>query len=113
MSKKNKNIINVENDNIDIILKKSNKLILLDFWASWCNPCKIQLSIIEEIYIEYYKKIEIYKINIDYNKNTVLKYNIKSIPTIFFFKCKKLLYKTNGIKNKKDLCNLINKFSEF
>ncbi|UDG80467.1 thioredoxin [Candidatus Annandia pinicola] len=109
MSNKNSNIINITNNNLDKILKKSKKLLLIDFWATWCNPCKLLSPIINEISYKYIKKIEVYKINIDENKDTVSKYNIKTIPTIFFFRNNKLLYKIYGIQTKSNICSLIDK----
>lgn len=109
MLNKNNNILNITNNNLDIILKKSKKLLLIDFWASWCNPCKLLSPIINEISNEYIKKIEVYKVDIDKNQDIVSKYDIKSVPTIFFFKNNILLYKIYGIKTKNNICSLIDK----
>ena len=64
-----------------------NKLpVLADFWATWCPPCKIIGPILEEIAGEYDGRVVICKIDVDQNQALAQKYNVRSIPTLFFFK---------------------------
>ena len=65
---------------------ESDLLVLVDFWATWCSPCRLVTPIIEELAKEYDKKIKIGKINIDENPKIPTHYGVMSIPTLMFFK---------------------------
>ncbi|MCR3755264.1 MAG: thioredoxin 1 [Candidatus Westeberhardia cardiocondylae] len=96
------NIIIVNDENF---LKKFHYkgLFLIDFWATWCNPCKMMMPILEEISNEFYKKITIAQVNVDENPKTTSKYNIRSVPTLLLFNNGKIIEKKIGYLSKDKL----------
>ena len=86
MSTFNTNDENFEND-----IQESSSLVLVDFWAEWCGPCKQIGPILEQIAKEQESKIKVIKINIDENPQTPQKYGVRGIPTLMLFKEGKLL----------------------
>ena len=84
----NTNIIDVnESDFNDLVIEASiNKLIVVDFWAPWCGPCRMVAPIVEEISKDFEGKIKVFKLNTDENPNVASQYGIRSIPTLMIFK---------------------------
>lgn len=77
-------------------------IVLVDFWAEWCGPCKMQLPILEKISDEI-PNIKICKINVDENTDLAVKFGIRSIPTMMVFKNGEKVEQFVGLKNKKEL----------
>ena len=77
---------NVTDENFETEVIKSNKPVVVDFWAEWCGPCKMIGPILEEISKELIDKIKIVKIDVDNNNQTAMKYSIRSIPTLMVIK---------------------------
>jgi len=76
----------VKDSNFETEVLKSDKPVLVDFWAPWCGPCKAIAPAIEELATEFGGQIKIAKCNVDENPATPGKYGIKAIPTLLFFK---------------------------
>lgn len=84
------------------ILAKKN-VALIDFWAEWCGPCRMISPIVEELANEYHGKATIGKVNVDDNAEITLKYGVRSIPTLLFFKDGELADRHVGATSKKVL----------
>lgn len=80
------NIVHTTDATFDRDVLKSEKPVLLDFWAEWCGPCKMIAPILDDIAKEYGDRVTIAKINIDENPGTPPKYGIRGIPTLILFK---------------------------
>ena len=79
---------------------KNNALVLVDFYASWCMPCKMLSPIIEEIAKEYEGTVVVCKIDIDENEELANEYNIMSVPTVIIFKNNENVEEIIGLNNK-------------
>jgi thioredoxin 1 len=82
----NENLLEVSDDNFSQEIEKSEGVAVVDFWAAWCGPCQIIGPIVEELATEYAGKVKVGKLDVDANINTATKFNVRSIPTILFFK---------------------------
>ncbi len=80
------NVLVITDTSFDAEVLKSEKPVLVDFWAPWCGPCKAIGPIIDELAVDFGDKIKFAKCNVDENPLTPGKYGIRSIPTIIFFK---------------------------
>jgi len=80
------NIVHTSDADFEQDVLKSDKPVLVDYWAEWCGPCKMIAPILDEIAKEYGDKVKICKLDIDANQATPPKYNIRGIPTLMLFK---------------------------
>lgn len=89
---------------------KSDKLVVIDFWAEWCGPCRMVGPIIEELATEYADKVVIGKVDVDNNDEITSKYGIRNIPTILFIKNGEIVDKQVGAAQKATFVEKIDKF---
>ncbi|VFP85534.1 thioredoxin TrxA [Candidatus Erwinia haradaeae] len=101
-------MIHLTDENFDSIILNTEGLILVDFWAEWCGPCKMIAPILDEIDVEYKEKLIVAKFNVDQNSNTTPKYGIRSIPTLLLFKNGLLLDTKVGVLSKSNLSEFLN-----
>ncbi len=80
------NIVNISDAQFDSEVLKSDKPVIVDFWAPWCGPCKMVAPRLEEIAKEYDGKVKIAKINVDDEREWAGKFGVMSIPTLMLFK---------------------------
>jgi thioredoxin 1 len=78
--------LTISDDNFETEVLKADKPVLIDFWATWCGPCRAIAPIVEELALEYNGKIKFGKLDVDDNQDTAIKYGVRSIPTILVFK---------------------------
>ncbi len=78
--------IHLTDDTYDEVVLKSNVPVLIDFWATWCGPCRMIAPIIEELAIEYEGKLKVCKLDVDNNQKVAMMYGIRSIPTVVIVK---------------------------
>ena len=81
--------------------------VLIDFYATWCGPCKSQLPIIKEVAKELKGKVKIIKIDIDKNQQLAHKYKVKSVPTLALFRFGKVIWQAAGMRTKNQILNII------
>lgn len=79
-------VVHVTDHNFDEQVIKGKGLILVDFWAEWCGPCRMVGPILDELAAEYEGQVTIAKLNVDENRQSSARFGIRSIPTILFFK---------------------------
>jgi len=89
------------------LLKKEN-LVLVDFSAEWCGPCKTLAPILENVKAEIGDKAKIIKVDVDKNQNAAQHYRIQGVPTMILFKKGKQVWRESGVKSQGELVNLIN-----
>ena len=98
-------------DNFEQEVLKSEKPVLVDFWAPWCGPCQMMGPIISELAKEMGEKIKIGKMNVDENHATSEKYGIMSIPSIKIFKGGRAVKEFTGVQSKESLKEELGKIS--
>ena len=83
--------VTVTDDNFATEIEGADTLALVDFWAAWCGPCWMVAPIVEQLADEYDGKLKVGKVDVDLNQRVASKFNIRSIPSILFFKDGKLV----------------------
>jgi thioredoxin 1 len=96
-------VISVSVDTFDKVVLQSPNLVMVDFWATWCGPCKIIAPVVEELAKEYAGKVDFAKVNTDENPDLASRFNIRGIPTLIFFKGGKVLDQVVGAVPKGQL----------
>ena len=100
-------VVAVSDGEFDSSVIQCDKPTLVDFWAEWCQPCKMLAPTIEEIAGEYDGRIIVSKLNVDDNPVTAKKFGIRGIPTLLLFKDGQVVQQMVGIKSKDDIKKII------
>lgn len=99
--------VKITTTNFEQEVLQSQIPVLLDFWADWCDPCRMAAPIIDEIASETAGKVKVGKVNVDTDIELAQRYRIASIPTFLVFKNGELAEKAIGLQSKEDLMNLL------
>ena len=99
--------MNITSKNFEEEVLKSDLPVLVDFWASWCGPCKMMTPVVEQISKDMNGKAKVCKVNIDEEQNLAMEYGIMSIPTFLIFKDGKVVNSAVGVRDKQELINLL------
>jgi len=97
------NVSTVTDTSFEQDVLKSEKAVLVDFWAPWCGPCRSIAPVIEEIASEYAHKLKVAKLNVDENQLTASRYGVMSIPTLILFKDGKPAERLIGYMPKEEI----------
>jgi len=100
--------INVNSQNFEEEVLKAQLPVLVDFYATWCGPCKMIAPVISKIAEEYKGKVKVAKINVDDENELAMKYQIQNIPTLILFKDGKTVGSLIGLNSKSEIENMIN-----
>ena len=101
--------MNVTDKTFEKEILQSDKPVLIEFWASWCVPCKMMEYVLLELDDDYDGKIKIAKLNIDRNRKVPRRYDLTGVPTFMTFNGGKAIEKRVGAQSKKDLEKMIEK----
>lgn len=102
-------LIHLTDSNFDDEVLKSEKPVLVDFWAPWCGPCRAIGPVVEELAAAYRDRVKVAKINIDENPKTATVYGVMSIPTLVLFKGGSVMEKLVGLVPKGRIEDIIKK----
>lgn len=80
------NAVEVKDDTFATEIEGHEGLAVVDFWATWCAPCRMIAPVIEQLAVEYEGKVKVAKLDVDNNQRTAARFNVRSIPTLLFFK---------------------------
>jgi len=104
-----KNTLEFTDQNFEAEVLKSDKPVLVDFWAEWCGPCRMIASAVEAIAGEYAGRAKVGKVNVDENQSVTSRYQVRSIPTLLIFKDGEIKEQYSGVTSKDHIIKMLEK----
>lgn len=99
--------MDVTDDTFDVEVLQSPVPVMVDFWATWCGPCRMVSPIVEELAKEYAGRLRVRKVDVDRQQGSAAKYDVRSIPTLLFFKAGRVVDQIVGAVPKKTIVEKI------
>ena len=99
--------VEITDANYEELVMKSDKPVLVDFWAEWCGPCRQMGPTIDAVADDYAGRVKVGKLNVDENGQTAMRYNIRGIPTLLLFKGGKIVEQKVGAVGKTDVAKML------
>ena len=103
------NVQKFTDGDFDTTVLKSDKLVMVDFWAEWCGPCKRLAPAVDALAVDYNGRMTIGKLNVDENPDTTIKFNVRGIPALLLFKGGQVVDQVVGLVPKDDIKKVIDK----
>ncbi len=100
-------IVNLTDQDFNTQTKDAEQPIFVDFWATWCGPCRMLAPVIEELASDYEGKVQVARLNVDENRTTAEKFEIFSIPTMILFKGGNEVARIAGFRPKRDIARFL------
>lgn len=100
-------VLRITSENFEEEVTKSNVPVLIDFWASWCGPCKMMSPVVEEIAQELGTSVKVGKVNIDEEPNLASSFGVMSIPTFVVVRSGKVEASLVGVRDKQDIIKML------
>lgn len=99
----------VELSGASFAAETANGVVLVDFWASWCGPCRMVSPIIESLAEEYDGRVKVCKVNVDEENSLAAQFGIESIPTVMIFKDGSVCERVVGVRGRDEYCEMLDK----
>lgn len=97
------NLVNVTDADFEKEVEQAAGVTVVDFWATWCGPCRMIAPVLEQLSVEFEGKVKVTKLDVDSNQKTSMRFNVRSIPTLLFFKDGKVVDQVIGAVPKATL----------
>lgn len=97
----------IENGQITNEVLKNSKLVIIDFFATWCGPCQMLAPVLSNLDKKYSEEVEIYKVNVDEAQDSAMRYMVTSVPTLIFFKDGEEIERQIGYIEEEELAKMI------
>ena len=96
------NVVEFTDSNFETEVLGSQQPVVVDFWAEWCQPCRMLAPVIESLAEDYKGRVKVGKLDTDSNRSTAMRFSINAIPTVLVFKGGQLVQRIQGLRGKRD-----------